>query len=72
MSKQTDLREPGLTSCDECVFQHASADISTFFCLRRAPVAQDATGKAQWPKLNRDGEPKAKGCGEGRRKKDPA
>jgi hypothetical protein len=66
-----DPKDVGPTACDECVFQ-VTADNSSFFCLRHAPLAQTVDGRAQWPKIERGGAFEFKGCGDGRRRKDNA
>lgn len=60
-------REPELVACDECIFQDVQ-DSSVFFCLGKMPSVQRPDGTAQWPRINREGMPKFKGCGEGRKK----
>lgn len=65
-------REPELVACDECMFQHVADSMSEFFCLVKAPTVQRLDGAAPWPRIPRDGLPKFKGCGEGRRKKEAA
>lgn len=64
-------RAIGLTPCDDCAFQ-VVADNSAFFCVRHSPIAQTTDGRAQWPKIERGGQPAFKGCGDGRRSKETA